>query len=904
MSERQNANHITQIKTLFVTVCLVTLTACGGGAGVGGGNQAPDPTVAEKPIAYVKRPTPTMNATPVSGDVTDPEAFNLGAHLIIKMTPSLSATEIDVTDALIGENGDVRDPVFSDDGTKLLFALHKKNVNGQPPETWNIYEYDLNKPLSQATGSENPWLVMDPTIASGGDDIEPQFMPNNRIIFSSTRANDTQPIERDEGTTGFPPTIEQVNSKKHAFNLHSMTDYGNNLQHDNSTDIKQLSYNMSDDLYPTVIRNISGLQGRILFARWEHNPGFNGQLNQMSLYTMNPDGTDVQILYGENSHNTGANNNSQIQYTQPRETTAGNVMVLARQFTGTFDGGDPMLIDVSNYVDNTVPVSASSGLTGPAQTSLSNFSVLTSPGVSLAGRFSSIIPLQDGTSRALVSYSLCYVDVLDTATSTTQTHACSDPSVNLTDPNTTEAPPRYGIFIYNTGDNTVIPITSPQPATYFTDVAMAQGLTAAPYLIDNTDDSAFGTLDIRSVYDMDGTFDGMGSGASLAQLSDPALSTGDKADNPTLIERPARFLRIVKGVYLPDKKLLNYKNSAFGVNSSQLMRQIIGYAPIDPDGSVRVNVPANVPLSISILDKNGRRIGNRHGMWLTVRPGETLSCNGCHNPTSTVPHGRASAEPPSINPGAPTDGYLFPNTAGTFIVNAGDTMAEARTRIQYSDGTNPLLPTPDIVYGDVWTNDPTVRAIDAPFSYSYASLKTTSPANAYCGSTTNWQLCRIIINYEADIQPLWSVARPTFADGDKTCISCHAPDGTNPPAAQLDLSAVASTANTDRFISYQDLLTTHDEVDKNGAPVLKTITNADGSTSMVANSTYLASMSAGSAALSSTFFAKFAPGTTHCSDDGMGTCVPWLSVHELKLLSEWLDIGAQYYNNPFDAPVN
>ena len=29
-----------------------------------------------------------------------------------------------------------------------------------------------------------------------------------------------------------------------------------------------------------------------------------------------------------------------------------------------------------------------------------------------------------------------------------------------------------------------------------------------------------------------------------------------------------------------------------------------------------------------------------------------------------------------------------------------------------------------------------------------------------------------------------------------------------------------------------------------------------------------------------------------------------LSEAELRLLSEWLDIGAQYYNNPFDVPVN
>jgi hypothetical protein len=28
-----------------------------------------------------------------------------------------------------------------------------------------------------------------------------------------------------------------------------------------------------------------------------------------------------------------------------------------------------------------------------------------------------------------------------------------------------------------------------------------------------------------------------------------------------------------------------------------------------------------------------------------------------------------------------------------------------------------------------------------------------------------------------------------------------------------------------------------------------------------------------------------------------------MTAAELRLLSEWVDIGAQYYNNPFDAPL-
>ena len=63
------------------------------------------------------------------------------------------------------------------------------------------------------------------------------------------------------------------------------------------------------------------------------------------------------------------------------------------------------------------------------------------------------------------------------------------------------------------------------------------------------------------------------------------------------------------------------------------------------------------------------------------------------------------------------------------------------------------------------------------------------------------------------------------------------------------------------------------------------------------------------AANSSRFFTIFTDaytGTTkHCSQaGGTGPCIPWLSVDELKLLSEWVDIGAQYYNNPFAAPMN
>ena len=60
-------------------------------------------------------------------------------------------------------------------------------------------------------------------------------------------------------------------------------------------------------------------------------------------------------------------------------------------------------------------------------------------------------------------------------------------------------------------------------------------------------------------------------------------------------------------------------------------------------------------------------------------------------------------------------------------------------------------------------------------------------------------------------------------------------------------------------------------------------------------------MNAGNAngGLSAAFLGRFAAGSgsTHAG---------YMTPAELRLLSEWLDIGAQYFNNPFDpaVPVN
>ena len=79
-------------------------------------------------------------------------------------------------------------------------------------------------------------------------------------------------------------------------------------------------------------------------------------------------------------------------------------------------------------------------------------------------------------------------------------------------------------------------------------------------------------------------------------MADPTKTTS--AD-----QRPARFIRIIKAVSIPDRDTRDINNTAFGVSTQQGMREILGYAPIEPDGSVKINVPADVPFTFCILDK-------------------------------------------------------------------------------------------------------------------------------------------------------------------------------------------------------------------------------------------------------------------------------------------------------------
>jgi hypothetical protein len=56
---------------------------------------------------------------------------------------------------------------------------------------------------------------------------------------------------------------------------------------------------------------------------------------------------------------------------------------------------------------------------------------------------------------------------------------------------------------------------------------------------------------------------------------------------------------------------------------------VIGEYPIAPDGSFRIRIPANTPITWELVDGRGR-VAVRERMFNMVRAGETRTCAGCH----------------------------------------------------------------------------------------------------------------------------------------------------------------------------------------------------------------------------------------------------------------------------------
>ncbi|NJN51923.1 MAG: hypothetical protein HC809_09260 [Gammaproteobacteria bacterium] len=277
--------------------------------------------------------------------------------------------------------------------------------------------------------------------------------------------------------------------------------------------------------------------GRVVYSRWDNVAA----RDVISLYRMNPDGSEQELLYGVHSHDTGPNG-VDVEFAEPQELPDGRILVSMRPTSAQSHMGAALVaIDAANYVEHDQPTFANAGLVADAQELLVPGAITLDGSPSPRGRFASVQPIFDGTDRLLVTWSQCRL--LDPSSNAVppQIVPCT-PSL-LAMPNIEEAAPLYGVWMFDVASGTQQPIVVGEEGFAYTEAVVMADRLSPPVILDRVAGldidpdlvgEAVGVLHIRNVYELDGA-----STVDIATLRDPALTTA--------AQRPARFLRIEKG---------------------------------------------------------------------------------------------------------------------------------------------------------------------------------------------------------------------------------------------------------------------------------------------------------------------------------------------------------------------
>ena len=815
----------THVSVMFIAVCfaIVVLPSCK----TGSSDSADGFTTVngDFPIVYAQRNIDAI------GNPTDGVTFSPGGDLMYKDASIPVITPINITSGYTQGQGDVSDPAVNYEATKVVFAMRGPN-----DETFNLWEMDI------AT-QQYSRLMADNVLAELGDDVDPAYLPDGRIVFTSNRQKRMQEMMLDQNIAQHKSLDEY--EREPALQLHIFDPI--------TQDITQISFNQSHDRNPTVLKD-----GRIMFSRWDHL----ANRNHFPIFTINPDGTDLFVLYGAFSPG-----NSLLH---PMEQRNGRIMSTLMPLSGTDEGGTIVSINTANYSEHCEPApGVAPGCNGQSYMQFNNQPVTDDGSFSPGGRYTTPMPLWDGTNRALVSYAIApnpnfggipvekhpfngsekqvfgptkyQIWMLDFSSQVARVVQTDSPGKALVDP--------VALFPRALSDVPAIRPNKPvNPA-----------MTAEPNGLGNG--QGVGVLAVRSVYHTD-FLDIMGDRVLVPGIGENIPKIGDTPDllamkdpnNASYLNRPGYFARVTRALPTPP----GISRSAIGRTTFE-MQEVLGYVPVEPDGSLLAKVPADSALTISVLDKDGRAF-QTHTNWLQVRPGETRTCNGCHSP-------RRALESINIAP-----------IAGSHANALGaETMAETLARL--NNESAPSLDPISAEFVETWSN-----GLEANFTLSLNNLDTPVPTNGR-------------IDYVEHIQPLWDKDR-----GADTCTSCHNNALlADPISAGLSLEGGLS-GFAGHVISYDQLMRGPYKVDENGIPLPPIVTESGrvrfprGPALVRVGSS--ANSSRTSHLVETIYNTKLRAGNRY--DLGLPDHSGMLTADEKWLVATWIDIGAQYTNEPYE----
>lgn len=471
---------------------------------------APDDLIQEEPttdaLVFVKTDAEeTLNRTNASGN-------------LYKLSPI--APDGIVTPITNFTGAAISDPAVSFDGKRILFSMRPASGGNR-----NIYEIN-----SDGTGLRQ-------VTSGGGGDFDPLYLPDDRIMFTSSRDNE----------------MDEYNHAP-AEHLYVCDADGGNME--------RISFNQSDDFDPELLPD-----GRVVYTRWEHF----GTMNRFPLFFTNPDGTGIFHMYGPHQRNffhavpTPDGRLLAIESTMIEED-AGPLAVLKSEQ----GPADPVIGPTSMHWDVLNAQVNNDGEPWPY------------------GAFKYPRPI--GGNRYVASYTL------PAATEDDVDYALYTFTLNQSGAGTVGDPATFSInnltFLYN------------DPATNEYDAQLLAPHARPPVIPSTVNRSVdYGVFLAQDVFNR-GTMDGQ--------------------------ERPQKGVDVIDSIaVIAARPTRPGEMNDFSANEFE-KRALIGFAPVYSDGSFRIKVPANTPISWATLDDHGRGfvVKRTH---LAVRPGEEFNqCFGCH----------------------------------------------------------------------------------------------------------------------------------------------------------------------------------------------------------------------------------------------------------------------------------
>ncbi len=427
-----------------------------------------------------------------------------------------------VVDLLESTEGVYRDIEVNYEGTKILFSK-RNNIT----EDYHIYEMTLSD-----------HSVKQLTFATGVTDVDPNYLPNGQIVFTSTRE-----------------------PKYCMCNIHIM---GNIYKmDDDGANITQLGKSTLWEGHPIIMPD-----GKILYDRWEYVDRNYG--DAQGLWTMNPDGTNQSIVFGNNTSSPGG-------YIDARPIPGTDKVIAIMGSCHDRPWGALGIIDHKKGADGDQAVERTWPAYAKNEMGKGNWDHF----MGIRPRYEDPYPLDD-------TYFLVSREVDKTA--------------------------KMGLYMMDMFGNETLLYKSDDHFGSF-DPVLIRDRQPEHVLVEK-----------RNYKDKKGAF-------YIQNVYEGTHVKGVKAGS-------IKYLRVIESIEKrtwtgPAWQGQGVHRPAMNWHSFEA-KKILGTAPVEEDGSVYIEVPADTYVFFQLLDKDKKMVQTMRSGTM-VKSGEVLGCIGCHDDRRTSP---------------------------------------------------------------------------------------------------------------------------------------------------------------------------------------------------------------------------------------------------------------------------